>query len=261
MLEETQGRVERERATYDQGLERVTYNRILGSHAKYQVAQQRLRLSHQALEGKPVDRVLEIGRQMFRTYLDADDVLPDEMYCINISQRELDIGIKESAQGRLRPTFVLMDAHSLDFPDGYFDLVCGLGILHHLDLPVALREIARVLRPGGVFMFSEPLDNNPVGRLVRILTPKARTEDEKPLRYEHLVLIREYFDCEFHYEQALAVPAGVASQMVLKRPDNWLTRGAHQLDGALLRAVPSVGPMFRGVTMIGTPRDWGQGRT
>ncbi|MCZ3388756.1 MAG: hypothetical protein LH645_06435 [Actinomycetia bacterium] len=65
----------------------------------------------------------------------------------------------------------------------------------------------------------------------------------------------------FHYEQAFAVPAGVASQMVLKQPDNWLTRGAHQLDDALLGAVPSIGPMFRGVTMIGTSRDWGQGRT
>ena len=37
-------------------------------------------------------------------------------------------------------TFEVMDAESLQFPDGTFDLVCGSGVLHHLDLT---REIRR----------------------------------------------------------------------------------------------------------------------
>lgn len=49
-----------------------------------------------------------------------------------------------------RITALVMDAHNLQFDDGYFDLVVGDGILHHLpDLEKALAEIKRVLKPTG----------------------------------------------------------------------------------------------------------------
>jgi SAM-dependent methyltransferase len=42
------------------------------------------------------------------------------------------------------------DAESLPFPDGAFDRVSSNGVLHHTpDMPAALREIRRVLVPGG----------------------------------------------------------------------------------------------------------------
>lgn len=77
--------------------------------------------------------------------------------------------------------FSVMDAHALEFSDEYFDLVVGNGVLHHLDLPVSLAEINRVLKNGGRALFKEPLAANPLLRLFRILTPSARTIDEKPL--------------------------------------------------------------------------------
>ena len=253
MTDDVAARVLREKQSYQRGLQRAGYNRVF-SHAKHHTRVHRLRLSHEALQGRAIHRVLEIGRQMFPDYLEGDGILPEEVYCINISEKELATGAKRAEGLRLKPHFVVMDAHALDFPANHFDLVCGLGVLHHLDLDVALEEIARVLRPGGVFMFSEPLDNNPVGRVVRRLTPSARTEDERPLRHEHLAMIQRLFDCEFHYEQAFAVPAGIASALLLRGPDNRLMRAAHRIDAAVLRSLPQVGPMFRGVTIIGTPR-------
>jgi SAM-dependent methyltransferase len=254
MSEQLAARVEREMRTFDQGLQRDRYADILGSHAKFQVKRERRRLAHHALAGRPLHRVLEIGRQLWKPYLEEDGHFPEVMVCINISQAELDIGFAEAESSILQPKFRVMDAHHLEYDDGYFDMVCGLGVLHHLELRVALPEIARVLRPGGLFMFSEPLDNNPVGRLIRRLTPHARTDDEQPLRYEHLSLIDHYFDCEYHYEQALSVPVGIASRHLLKNPDNVLSRGAFRLDNALLALAPRLGPMYRGVTMIGTRR-------
>ena len=43
-----------------------------------------------------------------------------------------------------------MDAESLDHPDHSFDAVlCGLGLMYVAEPPNALREMRRVLRPGG----------------------------------------------------------------------------------------------------------------
>jgi ubiquinone/menaquinone biosynthesis C-methylase UbiE len=45
---------------------------------------------------------------------------------------------------------VLGDAERLPFEDARFDVVSSNGVLHHTpDMPAALREIRRVLRPGG----------------------------------------------------------------------------------------------------------------
>ncbi len=53
--------------------------------------------------------------------------------------------------------FVQGDAYRLPFADGTFDAVTACEILEHLDRPAhALREIARVLRPGGCAVVSTP---------------------------------------------------------------------------------------------------------
>ncbi len=47
------------------------------------------------------------------------------------------------------------DAESLPYPDATFDLVVGHAVLHHIpDVELALREVIRVLKPGGRFVFA-----------------------------------------------------------------------------------------------------------
>jgi SAM-dependent methyltransferase len=46
--------------------------------------------------------------------------------------------------------FVVGNAESLPFESGQFDCVCSMGVLHHTpDTARAVRELSRVLRPGG----------------------------------------------------------------------------------------------------------------
>jgi SAM-dependent methyltransferase len=86
------------------------------------------------------------------------------------------------AEGITDVKFDVMNAEALDLPDGSFDLVFGIGVLHHLDLDRAAGEIARVLTDRGSALFLEPLGHNPFINAVRRLTPSSRTADEHPLR-------------------------------------------------------------------------------
>jgi ubiquinone/menaquinone biosynthesis C-methylase UbiE/uncharacterized protein YbaR (Trm112 family) len=71
----------------------------------------------------------------------------------------LDIALRWLVVARRRPSLlagarlVCGDASHLPFEDGAFAAVTALGVLEHCDdLPAALREVARVLRPGGRFL-------------------------------------------------------------------------------------------------------------
>jgi ubiquinone/menaquinone biosynthesis C-methylase UbiE len=62
---------------------------------------------------------------------------------VSITQRRFELG---GLQGR----FAQGDAENLPFADGSFDLVYSHGVLHHTpDTPRAIREVHRVLAPGG----------------------------------------------------------------------------------------------------------------
>lgn len=87
----------------------------------------------------------------------------------------------------------VMNAESMEYDDNYFDVVCGKGIIHHLDTESAFRETARVLKPGGLAVFIEPLGHNPFINLYRRLTPQMRTEDENPLLMSDIEVSQRYF--------------------------------------------------------------------
>lgn len=91
------------------------------------------------------------------------------------------------------PRFMVGDAHHTPFDDNSFDFVFGNGALHHLDLDKAYAEIARVLKPGGKAVFMEPMYHHPLLRLLRRLTPKTHTADERPLSLREMERAKTWF--------------------------------------------------------------------
>jgi ubiquinone/menaquinone biosynthesis C-methylase UbiE len=88
----------------------------------------------------------------------------------------------------------------LDFPENSFDIVYGHSILHHLTLDITLPRMTRILKPGGLAAFLEPLDHNPLINGFRRLTPHRRTPTEKPLSFRQLQEIGAFFKSWEHRE-------------------------------------------------------------
>lgn len=132
--------------------------------------------------------------------------------------------------------FAVMDAENLTFTDASFDGVCGSGILHHLDLPRAFGEVARVLKPDGVGIFTEPLGHNPLINAYRNRTPQYRTPDEHPLLMRDLALARRYFsavECEYFSLSTLA-----AVPLRSTRVFTPVLRAGEIFDQALFKVIP-----------------------
>lgn len=78
--------------------------------------------------------------------------------------------------------FFAADCTNLPFEDNTFDLVIGMGIIHHLDVNKSLKELYRVSKEGKYLILMEPNKFNPPGIIGRKISPlDIHTEDEDPL--------------------------------------------------------------------------------
>jgi len=166
-----------------------------------------------------------------------------QVYGIDISEKCISVAKRRfhslPVPVNFKVRFDVMDAHSLEFSDDFFDFVFGEGMLHHLDLERAYKEVSRVLKPGGRAFFVEPLAGHPLVGLFRRLTPNARTRDEKPLTMEDIEKARQYFrkvdHREYFFIAVLAAPINLFSQNVA----SIFMRGLNLVDQFLFRIIPS----------------------
>jgi SAM-dependent methyltransferase len=129
-----------------------------------------------------------------------------------------------------------MNAEALEVPDDSFDVVCGSGVLHHLDLAESFPEVARVLHGDGMAMFIEPLGHNPLINAYRRRTPEMRTPDEHPLRVDDLRLASHWFDrVDVDYFNLFTL-ASVPLRRWSFQPA--LQRRLHDLDQVLFERLP-----------------------
>ncbi|MBI4375399.1 MAG: class I SAM-dependent methyltransferase [Elusimicrobia bacterium] len=119
---------------------------------------------------------------------------------VDISPEMVSVGQRLADKHGVKVDFLTAVAERLPFPDGHFDAVFGNGVLHHVELIPALKEIRRVLKPGGRAAFIEPLKHNPVIELYRRLAADNRTPTEFPLGFSDFERMREVFPSLWHRE-------------------------------------------------------------
>jgi len=147
---------------------------------------------------------------------------------------------------------VHVDAASFEempYGDEAFDRVVGFGVLHHVNLSVAARQVHRVLKPGGVAVFSEPLGNNLLLEFARkhLLYPgKEEHGTDVPLTDADVTAFAAHFSS--HRVEPFYFFAMIEQALGRLMPNSIFRR----TDAALLRRFPGLGRYYRMAVMTFT---------
>jgi len=175
--------------------------------------------------------------------------LGGEVFAFDIARGNVELARRRARANGVESRVHLqqMAGEALAYRDGAFDAVYGNAILHHVDLGPAARELARVLRPGGVAVFSEPWGENPLLEFIRRRVPyrgKDRTPDERPLREKDVAALRAHLpSVEVRGYQLISM---------IRRQFPWppLVSLLERADRALLRWFPGLGRYCRYAVIV-----------
>ncbi|MBT3091284.1 MAG: class I SAM-dependent methyltransferase [Candidatus Thiodiazotropha endolucinida] len=149
-------------------------------------------------------RVLELGcgsaritRRLARAHPDCHFIANE----VDSVQHEKNLG---DTAGNI--SFRLEGAQSIGEPDQSVDVVLMLKSLHHVPgsvMPQAMSEVARVLKPGGIAYFSEPVYQGEFNALMSLIHDEKRVRE---LAFKTIQSLSERDDMELLGQYFLNVP-------------------------------------------------------
>lgn len=119
---------------------------LVGRRAAYQYASgpNAVEMAFAAIAEAAPTRVLEVGGGPGELAARVQDELGASVVALDISERMVELTRARGVEA------IVGDAQELPFADGEFDLAIAAWMLYHVpDVPRALDELARVVRPGG----------------------------------------------------------------------------------------------------------------
>jgi 2-polyprenyl-3-methyl-5-hydroxy-6-metoxy-1,4-benzoquinol methylase len=117
---------------------------------------------------------------------------------IDVSPKAIELAARRAELSGVadRTRFLCSPLETADLAPRSFDLIWGDAILHHLlaELDQVLPKLAGWAKPGGILLFSEPVNFNRTLRRIRFLVPVTTeaTPDERPLEPGEIRLLEKY---------------------------------------------------------------------
>jgi 2-polyprenyl-3-methyl-5-hydroxy-6-metoxy-1,4-benzoquinol methylase len=97
-------------------------------------------------------------------------------------------------------TAEVQNCYETSYPESTFDTIYGGGILHHLDVDAAGRELKRILKSDGVAVFFEPIRDTKIMDFIKAIVlflirrkPAEETQNESPMTTERIQSLNRYF--------------------------------------------------------------------
>lgn len=175
-----------------------------------------------------------------------------KVWSIDISEKGIELIRKKAIANGVEAAVCahVGDCYKTPFPSNEFDIVYGGGVLHHLNIDMAVREVNRVLRHDGIAVFYEPIRDTKVMDffkkiILKILRkePLKETENETPLNSDKLELLRTYFKIvNYRYFNVLTSIGLILDYEGLK----WFLRWA---DFVLMETIPGFKKLGRAVVV------------
>ena len=124
----------------------------------------------------------------------------DEVHGVDIAPNLVANAAKRLKAKKIKVTTRVGDIRKLPYSDNYFDFVYTMGTIEHIPHPIdAMKEIYRVLRPGGRAVIGVPNKYEWFGKsiILDILADTGFKEDGRELSYGWKNLITELETCGF----------------------------------------------------------------
>jgi ubiquinone/menaquinone biosynthesis C-methylase UbiE len=138
--------------------------------------------------------------------------------CTDLSPGMLQFATRLAQSRGLEIKPVVSAAEDLNVPANQFDIAYVANTIHHVtDKRALFEQLRRALKPGGIFVSIDPLAYNPAIGVYRRMATQVRTEDEAPLTFEILKLVRECFIDVQHREFWIASLSLFLKYFVLDR--------------------------------------------
>jgi len=154
------------------------WDKIAGRYAKQPIADQasyekKLEITRGYFH--PDTQVLEFGCGTGSTAISHAPFV-NHIRAIDVSEKMLEIARKRAgAAGVSNVAFERSTIEAMQAPDGSFDVVLGLSILHLLEnKDAAIEKVYRMLKPGGVFITSTVCLGGSITRVIEWVAPIGR---------------------------------------------------------------------------------------
>jgi len=121
-----------------------------------------------------------------------------EVYGIDISKKSIELAKEKIKLFNLNKcNFYCMDSESTNFEENFFDLILCYNSLTYLDLPIALKDLKRVLKPNGKLIIMDSLGHNVFYNFNRKINfsrwGKNLQSEFKLMKMSDIVIFEKYF--------------------------------------------------------------------